>query len=84
MKAVKGILLTFDYKDNWEAKKDQKYYKVLNTIAYYGIDFRIDENMFIITLKTGPPTKSQTEEFDCTETNLISRKDFLNSVFSST
>lgn len=57
MKAVKGILLVFQYSTDISTKGDQKPYKSTDKISYYGLDFKIDDQVFKIFLKTGPTKK---------------------------
>ena len=57
MKAVKGILLVFQYSTDISTKGDQKPYKSTDKISYYGLDFKIDDQVFKIFLKAGPTKK---------------------------
>lgn len=53
MKAVKGILLIFQFNKDNNTKKDQKPYKINEKLSYFDIDYKIDDQMFKIYIKAG-------------------------------
>lgn len=57
MKAVKGILLIFDYSEKHATISGQSPYKISDKFSYYGISYRIDDLVFKISIKTGPSKK---------------------------
>lgn len=59
MKAVKGILLIYQYSPEFSTKGDQKPYKINDKLTYSGLDYKIDDQMFKIYLRAGP-TKKET------------------------
>lgn len=57
MKAAKGILLVFDYNEQSSIKGDYNAYKVSDKLSYYGLSYKMDDQVFKIYLKTGPTKK---------------------------
>lgn len=57
MKAVKGILLIFDFSEKHTTISGQSPYKISDKFSYYGISYKIDDLVFKISVKTGPSKK---------------------------
>lgn len=83
MKVVKGILILYNYQQNPKVKADRNCYKVDDKISVFDVGYKIQDQIFTITMLVGP-SEEKSQLVDSLECSLISRKDFLNTVFSST
>lgn len=57
MKVVKGILILYDYQPHPKIKKDRQPYRVDEKISFFDLDYKIDEQIFKITVTVGPTDK---------------------------
>ena len=83
MKVVKGILIIYQEDEDVSLGENQKMFRINDEMSVHRFDYAIEDMLFKIFIKTCR-SKEGGEDVHIDDTNLISRKQFLDTIFSST